>query len=211
MEHAASVDGWNVDIIVLSFGFEREDEAIRLVVQDASNKGKIILAAASNSGSIIPDKRVSYPARIQGLTLSIRSATGHGERSHASPKPSNGDDNFMVLGEGIKAAWPLHLNEGSPTRYVSGTSFATPVAAGIASLVLEFSIQQGKHGPNIAKESAGTLWSYRGIQKIFQNMSAVDDQIANGDCRMICPWKLFDRDRKYEGYGIEIERLMESI
>lgn len=195
---------------MLSLGFEREDDAIRQAVQDAFTKDKIILAAASNSSSIIPKKRVSYPARIQGQVLSIRSATGQNVRSDASPKPSDGDDNFMILGEGIEAAWPLDLNEDHPTRYVSGSSFATPVAAGIASLVLEFSIQRGKRGPNVPKESAGTLWTYRGIRKIFRYMSAVDDQSVNIDCSMIYPWKLFDADGDYEVYGLEIKRLMKS-
>ncbi|EWC48474.1 hypothetical protein DRE_02243 [Drechslerella stenobrocha 248] len=211
IEHATSPSGWNVDIVVLSLGFEREDESIRRAVRDAHNRDKIILAAASNSGSIIPHKRVAYPARIQGQVLSIRSATGQNVRSHASPTPSNGDDNFMVLGEGIKAAWPTTLNNGYLTRYVSGSSFATPVAAGIAALLMEFSIQKEKSGPNIPKESAAILWTYRGIRKVFQNMSAVDDQSMNVDCRMICPWKLFDPDRGYEGCRIEINRLMQGV
>ncbi|RYP06779.1 hypothetical protein DL765_009367 [Monosporascus sp. GIB2] len=180
-------------------------------VEYAFIKKKIILAAASNSGSIIPDKRVSYPARIQGQVLGIRSATGQSERSPASPKGSAGDDNFMILGEGIEAAWPPNLNEGHLTRYVSGSSFATPLAAGIASLILEFSIQRGKRGSNVPKESTDTLWSYRGIRRIFRYMSAVDDQSANTDCDMICPWKLFDLNRDYDAYGLEIKRLMKSL
>jgi hypothetical protein len=195
---------------VLSLGFEREDDAIRQAVQDAFTKDKIILAAASNSSSIVPKKRVSYPARIQGQVLSIRSATGQNVRSHASPKPSDGDDNFMILGEGIEAAWPPDLNEDCLTRYVSGSSFATPMAAGIASLVLEFSIQRGKRGPNVPKESVGTLWTYRGIRKIFRRMSAVDDQGMNVDCSMIYPWGLFDPDADYEVYGLNIKLQMKN-
>jgi hypothetical protein len=195
---------------VLSLGFEREDNDIRQAIYDAYSKDKIILAAASNSGSIIPNRRVSYPARIQGQVLSIRSASGQSVRSHASPKPSDGDDNFMILGEGIEVAWPRHLNGGNLTRYVSGSSFATPVAAGIASLVMEFSKQRDKKGPNVSKESADTLWTYRGIRKIFRYMSVIDDQSVNVECSMICPWKLFDPDRDYEGYGLEIKKLMKS-
>ena len=196
---------------MLSLGFEREDDAIRKAIQEAFAKDKIILAAASNSGTIIPDRRVSYPARIQGQVLSIRSASGLGERSSASPAPSDGDDNFMILGEGIKAAWPLHLNKGYLTRYVSGSSFATPVAAGIASLVLEFSKQRDKKGFNVPIESANTLWTYRGIRKIFQYMSAVQDWSVNVDCKLICPWNLFNTDGEYEIYGLEIMKQMKSV
>lgn len=204
------MSGWDVDIIVLSLGFEQEDDAIRCAILSAFTKNKIIFAAASNSGSIIPNKRVSYPARIHGQVLSIRSASGESVRSSASPKPSDGEDNYMTLGEGIKAAWPPDLNEGL-TRYVSGSSFATPLAAGIACLALEFSIQKGKGGPNIPSEIKTILWTYRGIRKIFQYMSAIDDQSINVDCKMIYPWKLFDPDWDYEGYGLEIKKLMKSV
>ena len=196
---------------MLSLGFEREEDTISQAVLEAFTKKKVIMAAASNSGSTIPNKRVAYPARIAGQVLSIRSATGQNVRSSASPTPSDGDDNFMILGEGIEAAWPRRLNGSSLTRYVSGTSFATPVAAGIASLILEYSIQRGKSGPNVPKESADLLWTHRGIRKIFRSMCAVDDQSVNVDCSMICPWSLFDRDRRYEACGFEIERLMKSL
>jgi hypothetical protein len=154
---------------------------------------------------------VTYPANIQGQVLSIRSATGFGSRSPASPVRSDGDDNFMILGEGIKAAWPPHLNEsGCESRYVSGSSFATPVAAGIAALVLEFSMQQGRKGPNVSPPHRAILWSYRGLRRIFLYMSTIDDQSVNIDCRMIAPWKLFNPERDYEGYKYEIEMLMNS-
>ncbi|KAJ5369317.1 uncharacterized protein N7496_009077 [Penicillium cataractarum] len=211
INHAASRTGWDVDIIVLSFGFDRQVDPIRLAIQDAFNLNKIVLAAASNSGSLSLEKRVTYPANVQGQVLSIRSATGFGSRSLASPTRSDGDDSFMILGEGIKAAWPPYLNEsGCKTRYVSGSSFATPVAAGIAALVLEFSMQRGRHGPNVSPPQRAILRSYRGLRRVFLYMSTIDDQSVNIDCRMIAPWRLFNPERDYEGHKYEIEMLMNS-
>lgn len=50
----------------------------------------------------------------------------------------------MTLGEGVNSAWPEHPKEG-PGKRQSGTSVATPIAAGIAALVLEFAQQQLPH------------------------------------------------------------------
>ncbi|KAF3103811.1 hypothetical protein TWF706_004845 [Orbilia oligospora] len=189
IEYATSSGGWDVDIVVLSLGFEHEDESIRRAILNAHIRDKIIFAAASNSASLVPELRVSFPARMSGQVISIRSASGQSVRSNNSPIASDGDDNFMTLGEGIEAAWPSDLNDGHPTRYVSGTSFATPVAAGIAALVLEFSIQQGKGKADSNLEAAdrATLWSHRGIRKIFQVMSTIVNRDNKPDCRMVYP------------------------
>ncbi|TAQ85255.1 hypothetical protein B7494_g6413 [Chlorociboria aeruginascens] len=148
IEFAASKKHWNVNIIVLSIGFEEADTAIGEAVNEAHGKGKIILAAASNSASAHQlHKRVSFPARMEssGAVISIRSITGQNTLSSfsARPVPSSPDWNFMTLGEGIQAAWlsTVSLGQPNPIKYVSGTSFATPLAAGIAACVLDFSIQ----------------------------------------------------------------------
>ncbi|KAK4034628.1 peptidase S8/S53 domain-containing protein [Parachaetomium inaequale] len=203
-------DGWNVDIIVLSLGFESEDKGIRDAICDASNKNVVILAAASNSGSIDSTKRVSFPARIHGRVIAVRSATGFGRRADSSPGRSDGDDNFAILGEGIEAAWPQHLNDGRPTRFVSGTSYATPLAAGVAALIMEFSIQKDKRGPNLKKEALDVLMSYRGVRKMFEFMSATQDNSVNVDCRMISPWRLFDPEMAYEGLAHVIEHQLKN-
>jgi hypothetical protein len=174
-------------------GFENEDQEIRKAIREAANRDKVILTAASNSGFIDPTKRVSFPARMSGQVISIRSATGHGDRAAASPRRSDGDDNFAILGEGIEAAWPASLNDGQLTRFVSGTSFATPVAAGVAALLMEFSMQKGVRGaPNLNGDLQHVLMQYRGIRKMFEYMSATQDNSVNVDCRVIYPWLLFD-------------------
>ncbi|KAF3317975.1 hypothetical protein TWF173_009795 [Orbilia oligospora] len=212
IEYATSSGGWDVDIVVLSLGFESEDNGIRRAILNAHIRNKIIFAAASNSASLVPELRVSFPARMCGQVISIRSASGQSVRSNASPIASDGDDNFMTLGEGIEAAWPSDLNDGNPTRYVSGTSFATPVAAGIAALILEFSVQQGKvkGDSNLEAADRAILWSHRGVRKIFQVMSTIVNRDNKPDCRMVYPWGLFDNKRKYPGHAMEINRWLQN-
>jgi hypothetical protein len=191
-------------------GFENEDKGIRNAIYDASNKNLVILAAASNNGSIDSAKRMAFPARIHGRVIAIRSATGFGRRAESSPGRSDSDDNFAILGEGIEAAWPRRLNDDRPTRFVSGTSYATPLAAGVAALIMEFAIQKDKGGPNLKKDALDILMSYRGVRKMFEYMSATPDNSVNVDCRIILPWNLFDPEMAYEGLAHVIDRQLKK-
>ena len=176
-------------------------DEIRVVTEQASGRGVIFLAAASNSGSLYPDRRVAFPARMYGHVLSIRSATGQSERFDASPFPS--------AGEGLEAA----SIEGPPkSNFFSGTSFATPVAAGVAALVLEFSIQRDGHVPNVDKVTQQNLWSYRGMRKVFRHMCSVSDHTHVNDCDMVVPWQLFDEYNKEDvKIADDIVWLMEKL
>jgi subtilisin family serine protease len=218
IEFAASTKHWDVNIMVLSFGFKEADTAIEQAVNEAHGKGKIIFAAASNSGYVHQlHKRVSFPARMEytGAVISIRSITGQNTLSgfSARPVPSPPDWNFMTLGEGIKAAWSStsSLGQPNPIKYVSGTSFATPLAAGIAACVLDFSIQEDfdreDFAAKVAKKHRDTLWTCSGIRKIFEKMAGTP---AVDGSRIILPAELFNPspDVIDAHYSSRIEELM---
>lgn len=64
--------------------------------------------------------------------ISIGSSDGNNERSSFMPPPDK-DNRLYAIGEGMKAAWI-----DSPYKWVrrQGSSYSTPVAAGIAAVVL---------------------------------------------------------------------------
>ncbi|CAN9167536.1 unnamed protein product [Alternaria alternata] len=204
IEYAART--WQVHIIVMSLGFEKSDEEIRKAVKIATATDIIIFAAASNSGSHVPDKRVAFPARLSGHVLSIRSATAQRKLADASPVPRAGEDNFAVLGEAITAA--DIRTEG--IAYFSGSSFATPVAAGIAALMLEFSKHRHriplkergssdeKYAVPVKPEIQRILRSYEGIRRMFRYMSTVNDLAVTEGFAYISPWTLFAEGRENE-------------
>ena len=180
IRHASSPQGWGVDIISMSFALSGRDNDVRTAVREAHERGVIMFAAASNYGAI-EGKRTAFPANIVGQVIKISSTDGWGSSSRWNPEKSTNDDNFSVLGEAVESAWPAHLNHGTEQRK-SGTSIATPIAAGIAALVLEFATQLPQTITN-----REILWRYEGMRAIFAKMASPKDGFS-----WVVPWNLFN-------------------
>ena len=176
--------GWGVNIITMSFAFSRRDEDVVEAVREAHKQGVIMFAAASNYGAI-EGKTTAFPANIVGQVIKISSTDGWGSKSRWNPDKSKNDDNFSVLGEAVSSAWPAHLNQGTEQRK-SGTSIATPVAAGIAALVLEFATQKPQ-----TISHRDILWRYEGMRAIFAKMATPKDGFS-----WVVPWNLFNEEWK---------------
>jgi subtilisin family serine protease len=138
MNHA--VDVWNVDVISMSFGFPSREvdgyEHLEQSMRHAVNKDVLLFAAASNNGA---NTKRAYPARPD--VICIHSTNANGAPSDFNPRPLQGD-NLATIGEAVESAWPVHLcdqgmNELCVARK-SGTSFATPIASGIAAFLLQY-------------------------------------------------------------------------
>ncbi|KAF1966496.1 subtilisin-like protein [Bimuria novae-zelandiae CBS 107.79] len=116
-----AVDEWNVDMIVMSFGFGEEHQDMQGAIRYAAFREVLMFAAASNDGKNRPDG-VAWPARDMNV-ICVHSADGHGTPSTFTP---GAQDNMRikVLGESVK--------------FLSGTSCAAPIAAGIAALILDY-------------------------------------------------------------------------
>ncbi|PTB51390.1 hypothetical protein M431DRAFT_19399 [Trichoderma harzianum CBS 226.95] len=131
---------WDVDIISISLALSEEHydineeitEALSPSSQDANRK--LVFAAAGNWGVY---KRRAFPARKEGV-IAVHASDGSGEGAKFNPNPES-KLNLSTLGENIKIRWPDPDNYGDmKDRYISGSSFATPIAVGIAANVLEF-------------------------------------------------------------------------
>jgi len=115
------------DIISMSLGSDGDDPTLFKAVHMALSKGVIIVAAAGNSGSYGVNT-VGYPARY-GSVISIGAHDQHGNVSGFSSR--GGDVDFIAPGEDIVSLG----KKGTYTR-MSGTSFATPIVAGLCALIL---------------------------------------------------------------------------
>ena len=161
------MDVWKVDIISMSFGFPDESELgcgeLRDAIFTASAKGVLIFAAASNSG--VHRAAPAFPARLSNV-FCVYSGDGAGNSAPTNPNPRRHCHNFMTLGEAVESAWPRSLCAGPPWKMrKSGTSFATPIAAGIAAFLLLYAMQ------NLPPEDAKKLRQFDKMVDLFFHLS----------------------------------------
>ncbi|EFQ36019.1 subtilase [Colletotrichum graminicola M1.001] len=126
---------WKVDIIIMCFGFDQIIPLIRKAMDDAlmAKKPPLFFAATSNDGA---HKRTSWPARDISV-IGISSTAGNGDVSPFNPSEKDAHPILYAFGEGVPIEVAAPRNpERLITKYVSGTSYATPVAAGLAANLL---------------------------------------------------------------------------
>jgi Subtilase family len=153
----------------MSFGFEEEQDSkvkensILEAIRHANRENVTMFAAASNDGHNRPDG-VAWPAKAPEV-ICVHAADGRGYPKF-TPQAAD-SQRIMVLGACVGSAWPkrahdlqvqewekrkkktdgagLPRNPGAQLRddyrYMSGTSCAAPIAAGIAAIVLDYARQ----------------------------------------------------------------------
>ncbi|KAF5723718.1 hypothetical protein FMUND_1537 [Fusarium mundagurra] len=182
-----AVREWKVDIITMSFGIREYDESMSTAISNALNHRTLLFAAASNDGGNLGR---AFPAQYPSV-FCIYSTDGNGNPSKFNPTASETDVNFSLLGEHVLSHWPAGLNGIEQTvNVMSGTSVATPIAAGLAASILSFVRQQDQ---NIAVESerlASWLKRDNSMDAVLKSM--VRQRRGRG-YDYITPHTLFDR------------------
>ena len=172
----------------MSWGFHCEDIiAIREALQEAHEQGILILASASNSGANDP---ITFPANLP-MVLCISAADGKGNRSDFSSYKF-GVEKYMALGVAVNGATVPFKNCLDARR--SGSSTATPIAAGIAALLIDYT-RRYFHDHD-ARNSDN-------MRKLFLAMSKETDGNPN---RYLAPWSLFD----HQDHRETIKRILEG-
>lgn len=183
----------------MSFGFPSltEDlECIRSAILHAHAQNVVLFAAARNSGGL---QRVAYPA-AQSEVICVRSSDGHGNASLFNPSTEGGSEiEFSVVGEAVLSSWA-----GGPARRMSGTSFATPVAAGIAAIVMDYLAQKSRTwDAGDAQYVAKRIRSKRGVEEVFLKHLST----KRGDFNFLCPWRFFNLEGERELDGVLLNTL----
>lgn len=175
-----AINQWKVDIISMSFGFPTRSidsySVLEGAIEYAYSQHVLLFAAASNSGNNL-DR--AYPARDQNV-ICIHSTDANGNRSRFSPTALAHDTNIATIGEAVQSAWPVHLCDKTtnPTfvKYKSGTSYATPIAVGIAAFLLQYAkLHLGEEQVDKLKRQKGMKAVLRKIAQKSQDSKRRDD------------------------------------
>lgn len=165
-----AVDECRADIVTMSFGFRKEVlVGNKRVISDAileavQKRGYDILffAAAANDGA---NEREMFPASHE-FVFSIRGTNSGGYFQDFNPPPDfDGPTVFGTLGQDVPSAW---LSNYPDEVYKSGTSVATPIAAGIAATILGYARFRFAERP---ASMPGKLWTKSGMTSMFLRMS----------------------------------------
>jgi subtilisin family serine protease len=165
-----------------------ESENIKNALIDAHEKGIVIVAAAANHGK---RHAIAFPANLNGHVICIGAADGNGKVSDFTA-----DDRvlekYSAPGEAVRGAsigylhknsWRSIIHEWfstkSHTKLMNGTSVATPIAAGIAALCIQYTRQKGHQCPDAEK--------YGNMLKLFSAMSTLH---KNETYRFLDPCRL---------------------
>ena len=130
---------------------------------------------------------MSWPAKLDDV-ICIHSANGLGRLSGITPN-DNTRYRICTLGEAVP------FENGGQVVYHSGTSFATPIAAAIAAIVLEFADNHGLDAaPQDFERFKSRLRTKDGMQKVLQIGCVLKDQSTPTAFAFITPWFFLNDD-----------------
>ncbi|KAK2593621.1 hypothetical protein QQS21_008669 [Conoideocrella luteorostrata] len=173
-----AVDKWKVDIIVMPFAFPYRNEEIEEAIDNYHNK-VLLFAAASNK----TDEKLGFPACLPEV-FCIYSNKTRTIQSRFCKLGKQGKYNFSTIGENVQGAWPTGLADREAVLRQTGTSCSTPIAAGVAALVLQFARQSGKGAVTRARK----LKNKRVMENIL--FECMTEKQESGVYNLIEPWKL---------------------
>lgn len=183
----------------MSFGYTTRDNGYILIeeaIDYAQSKGVLLFAAASNSGA---NQRRTFPARHDNV-ICIHSTAADGVPSRFNPPPDC-NDNFATIGEAVESAWPSELCDKEVNdccvAWKSGTSYATPIAAGIAAFLLQYAAE------NLDEADVRLLKRPRGLRAVFREIS-LGSQGYDYVAPTVHPGHLFGRDKDYVRQRISV-------
>jgi subtilisin family serine protease len=196
-DHVAAAIAWaienEVDVISMSFGWESEQEEVDKQIDLARSKGILLFAAASNDGDLGTG---SYPASKHSVYC-VYSCSGFGAKSTFNPRSSKPEKSFMFPGEDITILGANH----KPTKGVqsgegfierrTGTSYATPIAAGTAAMLLDLARQEVTK-PQVLRDVERRLKKVEGMSDVLLAMSG---EPRDGGYYHVRPWILLGKSK----------------
>jgi hypothetical protein len=176
----------------MSFGFQEQNESIRQAIQLAHSADIIMFAASHNDGR---NRSTSFPANSANV-ISIGATNSQGKDSQFSASCAGSRHyHFTTFGERVVSLGSLK----------SGASYATPIAAGIAALAMDYigylpDIEFYPAPPKAAQTDEGREKVRADRQEITRRIKTLEGMVTvlrhlsqdTGDYFYLTPWVLFD-------------------
>ncbi len=159
-----------VSVISFSWGLPKFHYCLAMKLQAVIFHDIIVVCAASNNGAT-SQQPIAYPARL-GHVLCIGSCDYGGRHSSFSPRGRELD--FLAPGENL---WAPTIGGSDLYAAVTGTSFATPLVAGVVCQLLEDLKKLSDHyrNPRIL-EYFCNVWGMRELLKSMCTMPSGHDK-----------------------------------
>lgn len=149
-------------VINMSLGGPSPSKAVEDACKYAMSKGSVVIAAMGNDGR----ETVSYPAGVPGVI-----AVGSTDSADLRSSFSNMGKHISISAPGSKilATLPMLPNPIGKTEYgvLSGTSMATPAAAGLAALIRDKYPSLDINGVRAKLEQSSDDLGDKGFDKSF--------------------------------------------
>jgi hypothetical protein len=169
-----------VDIIIMSFGWETQDDGdgVEDELDNIKNKKSILMFAAStNDGAL---GKMLFPARHCGV-IAVDAFDGFGKELPTTGTPDSDwkRERFAAPGR--------YLSAGGDKR-VTGSSYACPIVAGIAGLVIEACRREMPRPEASVYKRLETREAMESILKLLST--------PKGDFNFLTPWEMLREDRE---------------
>lgn len=196
IDYAAEVE--QADIISMSFGFKDEVDLIRNAINRAAKRAPkpcLLFAAASNYGG---NEDVQWPASHDSV-ICVHAAHGKGKSYPLNVGQKYPWKEFATLGCGVEA----FIGKGE-SAIRSGTSVASPVAAGLAALILGEALARKaeyltwvsgirERQEEVYNEKLYRLRTCEGMSRVLMSMSTLREGY-----NYLRPWMLLHSDYQHE-------------
>lgn len=165
----------NVDIISISMTFYESHPSLHELLHTAFSKGVTVMCSTADAGQLGPSV---YPASWTDRTISVSACNQHFMPTGLTDRRAD----YFLPGESVSAT---SLSYAKADKTVSGSSVATAMASGLASLILSCR--------NYARLDRRTARSV-GVQRAEVVKKVFDSMLKAGTGKSVVPDRVFNEE-----------------